>query len=106
MSKPVAAVTSAPSQIGGNDNNTSLDFQFLELPASGNLTVSIENNPNPGGITFNLWHSEAGRDGKVATDLKSGSLILASSVSEGDDYYIGNASNAGGQNFVVVFLAG
>ena len=108
MSEPVASATSAPGPIGGNQNNSSLNFQFLELPASGNLTVNVENNSNAGSISFTLWHVKGGMpDQKVATGLKNGSTNVAvSAVELGANYYIGNPSNAGGQNFVVSFLAG
>lgn len=108
MSQPVASATSAPAAIQGNDNNSSLNFQFLELPASGNLTVNVENNANLGTISFTLWHVKGGLpDEKVKTGLKNGSTNVAvSDVELGANYYIGNPSNAGGQNFVVSFLAG
>lgn len=106
MSEPVASATSAPGPIGGNKNNSSLNFQFLELPASGSLTVNIENNANSGNISFTLWHVKGGLpDQTVATGLKNGSTVSVSSVELGANYYIGNPSNAGGQNFVGSFLA-
>ena len=107
MSQPVASVTSSFAAINGNDNNSSLDFQFLELPASGSLTVNIENNPNAGSISFTLWQDETGKDGSIQTGCKNGTTIpISGNLSAGDSYYIGNPSNAGGQNFVVTFLAG
>jgi len=107
MSEPVASATSAPGPIGGNKNNSSLNFQFLELPASGNLSVSVENNPNVSSISFTLWHVKGGLpDEKVATGLKNGSTFAVSGVELGANYYVGNPSNAGGQNFVAAFLAG
>jgi hypothetical protein len=108
MSQPVASVTSAPAAIQGNNNNSSLNFQFLDLPASGNLTVNVENNTNLSTISFTLWHVKGGLpDEKVKTGLKNGSTIVAvSDVELGANYYIGNPSNAGSQNFVVSFLAG
>lgn len=107
MSQPVAAACSAPGPIEGNNNNSSLNFQFLELPASGNVTVNIENNPNSGSISFTLWHVKGGLpDEKVAQGLKNGSTIsISGNLELGANYYIGNPSNAGGQNFVVAFLA-
>ena len=107
MSQPVASVTSSSAAIDGNDNNSSLDFQFLELPASGNLTVNIGGNPNSGSISFTLWQDETGRDGEVQKGLKNGSTIeISGNLKLGDSYYIGNPSNAGGQTFVVTFTAG
>jgi len=107
MSQPVASVTSSSSAINGNDNNSSLDFQFLELPASGNLTVNIENNPNAGIISFTLWQDESGRDDEVLKGLQNGTTIaISGNLKMGAEYYIGNPSNANGQNFVVTFLAG
>lgn len=107
MSQPVASATSAPGAINGNDNNSSLNFQFLELPASGNLTVNVENNPNSGTISFTLWHEKGGlQDKPVQTGCKNGSTIsISGNVELGANYYIGNPSNAGGQNFAVSFLA-
>lgn len=107
MSQPVASVTSAPGAINGNNNNSSLNFQFLELPASGNVTVNIENNPNSGSISFTLWHVKGGLpDQKVAQGLKNGSTIsISGNLELGANYYIGNPSNAGSQSFVAAFLA-
>jgi hypothetical protein len=108
MSQPVASATSAPGTINGNQNNSSLDFQFLTLPPSGSLTVSIDDNPNAGAITFTLWHEKGGMpDQPVSggTGLRNGSTVQVSGNLEmGANYYIGNPSNAGGQNFVVTFL--
>ncbi|HEX7185916.1 MAG TPA: hypothetical protein VF756_29095 [Thermoanaerobaculia bacterium] len=110
MSQPVASATSAPGPINGNQNNSSLNFQFLELPASGNLTVDVENNANAGSISFTLWHVKGGMpDQPVSggTGLRNGSTVqISGNLEEGANYYIGNPSNAGGQNFVVSFLAG
>jgi hypothetical protein len=104
----VATVTSAPSPINGNENNSSPNFEFLELPPNGNLTVSITSNPNADSITFTLWHQKNNwSDSVVKSNLANGSTnVAASDVTVGDTYYIGNPSNAGGQNFVVSFLAG
>lgn len=107
MSQPVASVTSSFSAIDGNNNNSSLDFQFLQLPASGNVTVNVENNPNSGSISFTLWHVKGGLpDEKVKSGLTNGSTIsISGNLELGANYYIGNPSNAGSQNFVVSFLA-
>lgn len=107
MSQPVASATSASGPINGNDNNSSLNFQFLTLPASGNVTVNIENNPNSGSISFTLWHVKGGLpDQKVQENCKNGSTIsISGNLETGANYYIGDPSNAGGQNFVVAFLA-
>ncbi|MFL6289883.1 MAG: hypothetical protein ACJ759_03215 [Thermoanaerobaculia bacterium] len=107
MSQPVASSASAPSPINGNSNNSSLNFQFLELPASGNVTVNVENNPNSGSITFTLWHVKGGMpDQPVKTLLGNGSTIsISGNLELGANYYIGNPSNAGGQNFVAAFTA-
>jgi len=105
MSQPVASATSAPSAINGNANNSSLNFQFLELPASGNLTVAIENNSSTN-ISCTLWHVKGGWPDKIVqSDLTNGSTLAVSEVELGANYYIGNPSNASGQNFVVAFLA-
>lgn len=107
MSQPVASVTSSFSAINGNNNNSSLDFQFLQLPASGNVTVNVENNPNSGSISFTLWHVKGGLpDEKVKSGLTNGSTIsISGNLELGANYYIGDPSNAGNQNFVVSFLA-
>ncbi|HET9227677.1 MAG TPA: hypothetical protein VFR31_13475 [Thermoanaerobaculia bacterium] len=107
MSQPVASVTSSFSAINGNDNNSSLNFQFLQLPASGNVTVNIENNPNAGSISFTLWHVKGGMpDQKVKSGLTNGSTIsISGNLEMGANYYVGDPSNAGNQNFVATFLA-
>lgn len=107
MSQPVASVTSSFSPINGNNNNSSLNFQFLQLPASGNVTVNVENNPSSGSISFTLWHVKGGMPDKpVKSGLTNGSTIsISGNLETGANYYIGNPSNAGNQNFVVAFLA-
>ncbi|HSG40331.1 MAG TPA: hypothetical protein VLE27_11885 [Thermoanaerobaculia bacterium] len=105
MSQPIASATSAPGPINGNNNNSSLNFQFLELPASGNLSVTIENNPNSGSISCALWHVKGGLPDQKLQTLTNGATVPVSDVELGANYYIGNPSNAGGQNFVVAFLA-
>jgi hypothetical protein len=109
MSQVVASVVSAAGPINGNDHNSSPDFQFLELPASGNLTVQISGNPNASSITFNLWEDVNNRrDNKVnpGAPLSNNSTLPVNDVKMGDEYYIGDPSNAGGQSFTVTFLAG
>jgi hypothetical protein len=107
MSQVVASVTSAAGPINGNENNSSSDFQFLELPASGNLTVTVSGNPNSDSITFNLWRDiSAWPDKEIAGPLANNATMPVSDVQMGDSYYIGNPSNAGGQTFVVTFTAG
>ncbi|HKI02220.1 MAG TPA: hypothetical protein VKK31_09580 [Thermoanaerobaculia bacterium] len=108
MSQVVASVTSAAGPINGNENNSSPDFQFVELPASGNLTVTVSGNPNSNSISFKLWRDISNWPDKEATDevLTNNSTFPVSDVDMGDNYYIGNPSNAGGQTFVVTFTAG
>jgi len=55
------------------------------------------NNANAGSITFTLWHEKSGwPDSAVKSNLGNGSTSVAvSDVSLGDNYYIGNPSNAG-----------
>jgi hypothetical protein len=108
MSQVVASVTSAAGPINGNENNSSPDFQFLELPASGNLTVTVSGNPNASSITFNLWKDINNWPDKEVNQapLGNNSTLPVSDVQMGDEYYIGNPSNAGGQTFVVTFTAG
>lgn len=107
MSYVVASVVSAPAPIDGNDHNSSKDFQFVNLPGGGNLTVQITDNPNADNITFNLWEDiNNRRDQTVETDLHNGSTFPADRVDEDDEYYIGDPANADDQNFTVTFLAG
>ncbi len=108
MSQVVASVTSAAGPIDGNENNSSPDFQFVELPASGNITVTISDNANANSISFYLWQDINNWPDKKATDelLTNNATFPVSDVAVGDNYYIGNPSNAGGQTFVVTFTAG
>ena len=105
MSQVVASVTSAPAPINGNEHNSSPDFQFVNLPG-GSLTVTVSGNPNADSITFNLWRDiSAWPDKEIQGNLRNNATMPASEVSVGDSYYIGDPSNAGGQNFVVTFTA-
>ncbi len=109
MSQVVASVTSAAGPINGNENNSSPDFQFVELPASGNLTITVSDNPNASSISFNLWrdiNNWPDKEVKGGEGLTNNSTLPVSAVEMDDKYYIGNPSNAGGQTFVVTFTAG
>lgn len=107
MSQVVASVTSAAGPINGNQHNSSPDFQFVELPASGNITVTISDNPNADSIKFNLWRDiNNWPDKDIQQGLGNNTTFPVSEVSVGDSYYIGDPSNAGGQTFVVTFTAG
>lgn len=107
MSQVVASVTSAAAPIDGQTHNSSPDFTFLELPASGNLTITVSNNPNANSISFNLWQDKNNwPDNEIATGLMNNSTIPVSDVAMGNEYYIGDPSNADGQTFVVTFSAG
>ena len=110
MSQVVASVVSAAAPINGNEHNSSPDFQFLELPASGNLTVQISGNANASSITFNLWQDVNNWPDKTVNNpdapLRNNSTLPVSEVKMGDEYYVGDPSNAGGQSFTVTFLAG
>lgn len=106
MSQPVASATSAPSPIEGNNHNSSLNFQFLELPASGSLTIQVTDNPDSSTLDFTLWHVKGGLpDQKVKSGLTNGSTVAVSDVELGANYYIGDPHGTS-QNFVVVFMAG
>lgn len=102
----VAAVASAPGPIEGNDHNSSPNFQFVELPASGELTIGVSDNPSTSSITFNLWHEKGGLpDDKIASGLGDGSTINVSDVEMDANYYVGDPSNADNQTFVVTLSA-
>ena len=69
--------------------------------------MNVSDNPNSGSITFYLWQDVNNwPDKKNPKMLENNATLPVSDVQMGDEYYIGNPSNAGGQSFLVTFTAG
>ena len=79
--QPIAAQVSAPGPLSGQKNRSSNNFQFLEVPSSGNITASM-----PGGITCSIMQDVSGTD-PVITTIQNGSSFAASKVKTGNNYY-------------------
>ena len=94
--QPVAAQVSAPKPLSGQDNRSSNNFQFLQVPSSGNITAAM-----PAGITCAIMQDvSGGRDPVVAT-ISNGQGFPASKVSKSDNYYLATPGGTNGQNFEV-----
>lgn len=105
MSRVVASVVSAPTPINGQDHNSSPNFQFVDLPSGGDLSITIGDTSSANSITFTLWHEKNNwPDSEVATDLGNGSTIGVDKVEEDANYYIGDPAGAT-ENFTVTFYA-
>lgn len=97
--QPLAAAVSESQPLPGQDNRSGPNFQFVELPSSGDITVSI-NGSN--GLTCSLMQDVSGRD-PVVTSLTNGSSFAASKVKTSNNYYLASPSGANSQNFAVTF---
>ncbi|HEY0512637.1 MAG TPA: hypothetical protein VGH73_12075 [Thermoanaerobaculia bacterium] len=103
-SQPVAAGVSSSKPLPGQSNRSSQNFQFLAVPGSGNVTVSINSNPNGGQINCKLMQDVTGTDPVIAS-LAQGTSFPAAQVQTGNNYYLSNPANSGGLNFEVTFSA-
>ena len=94
--QPVAAQVSAPKPLAGQDNRSSNNFQFLQVPTSGSITASM-----PSGITCAIMKDISGGRDPVITTVSNGSSFDASKVSKSDNYYLASPSGTNGANFEV-----
>ena len=92
----IAAQVSAPKPLDGENSRSSQNFEFLAVPATGNITVSM-----PAGIDGALRRDVTGSDPLVHT-ISDGYSFAASDVETGDDYYIASPSGAS-LNYIVTF---
>ena len=91
----IAAQVSAPKPLSGQKNRSSNNFQFLEVPSSGNVTVSM-----PGGITCSIMQDVSGGTDPVITTIANSSAFPASKVKKGTNYYYATPGGAS-TNFAV-----
>jgi hypothetical protein len=93
--QPIAAQVSAPAPLSGQKNRSSNNFQFLKVPASGNITASMS-----GGITCSIMQDVSGGTDPVITTITNGSAFPASKVKMSTNYYYATPGGAG-TNFEV-----
>ena len=97
--QPIAAQVSAPKPLSGQKARASENFQFLAVPSSGSITVSM-----PSGISCILSQDiKAGNDKEIAP-ISNGTSFQASKVQTGNNYYF--ASPAGAPTNFAVTLSG
>jgi hypothetical protein len=91
----IAAQVSAPKPLSGQKNRSSNNFQFLGVPAGGNIiTASL-----PDKVTCTIMQDVTGTD-PIITSLENGSSFPASKVQAGKDYYFATP-NGTTTNFAV-----
>lgn len=98
--QPVAAAVSESQPLPGQDNRSGPNFQFVELPSSGDITVSVSGS---NGVTCSLMQDVSGGRDPVVTSLTNGSTFSATKVKTSNNYYLASPSGASGQNFAVTF---
>jgi len=77
----IAAQVSAPKPLSGQKNRSSNNFQFLEVPSSGNITATM-----PSGVSCSIMQDVSGTD-PIITTITNGSTFPASKVQTGKNYY-------------------
>lgn len=100
--QPIAAAVSESQPLPGQDNRSGPNFQFVELPSSGDITVTIT---GANGVTCSLMQDVSGGRDPVVTSLTNGSSFAASKVKTSNNYYLASPSGASGQNFAATFMA-
>jgi hypothetical protein len=90
----IAAQVSAPKPLSGQNNRSSNNFQFLEVPSSGSITASM-----PGGVTCSIMQDVSGTD-PIITTIQNGSSFPASKVKTGNNYYFATPGSTS-TNFAV-----
>ncbi|HTG31449.1 MAG TPA: hypothetical protein VLB76_00860 [Thermoanaerobaculia bacterium] len=94
----IAAQVSAPKPLSGQKNRSSENFKFLQVPASGNITVSM-----PDSTTCSIMQDVSGTD-PVVTTIQNGAAFPSSKVKTGNNYYF--ATPGGTSTNFAVTLSG
>jgi hypothetical protein len=97
---PMAAGVSQATPLEGQKARSGPDFQFLPLPTSGSLLITITGSVT--GIKADLMQDKSGVDKFIQT-LKDGDTIDVTLLSNGGSYYIAKPDKAGGAAFLVTF---
>jgi hypothetical protein len=91
----IAAQVSAPAPLNGQKNRSSPNFQFLEVPSSGSITVSM-----PSSIICLIMQDVSGGADPVIVTLENNFAFPASKVKKDKHYYLATPEEAS-TNFVV-----
>ena len=100
--QPIAAGVSESKPLKGQDNRSGPNFQFVELPKAGDITVSIT---GANGVTCSVMEDVSGGRDPVVTSLSNGTTFAASKVRTGKSYYLASPSGTDNENFSVLFTA-
>jgi hypothetical protein len=103
MSQPVGSVTSAPQPLEGQDHRSSPDFQFINLPESGNLTIQITGGGSSD-VQATLMHEKGGWPDQNVGPVSNTATVSVDKVETGANYYIADPVNAT-QDFDVSFFS-
>ena len=99
---PYGTVVSEPQPQSGQNNRSSVNFNFLSVPSSGTLQPYFyQNNVLVDTINAVLMQDRTFRVDKVITALSPGKTFDASEVNVDDNYYVATPHGAT-ENFVVV----
>lgn len=100
--QPYGATVSSHKPLSGQENRSSGNFKFIDLPKVGDLTVAITGNPNSAAIDCVVMEDVSGRDPLITT-IRNGSKVAVSKLRGDNNYYIATPNGAGSKNFQVSF---
>ena len=98
--QPIAAGVSESKPLKGQDNRSGPNFQFVELPRAGDVTVSIT---GANGVTCAMMEDVSGGRDPVVASLSNGATFAASKVKTGKSYYLASPNGTAGENFSILF---
>lgn len=93
----IAAAVSEESAESDQKNRSGPNFQFLNVPSSGEITSIVTS-----GITATLMHDIGGGNDEVISSVSDNGTFDAGKVETGANYYIASPNGAT-SNFVVYF---
>lgn len=85
----IASQVSAPKPLSGQKARSSNNFQFLEVPGSGAISVSM-----PSGISCILSQDIKNGNDKEIAPISNGTSFLASKVKTNTNYYFATPAGA------------
>ena len=101
--QPVAATVSASKPLHGQENRSSSNFKFINLPKTGSLAVAITGNPTSEAIDCVVMEDVSGGRDPLVASLRNGTSVDSSKFKGDKNYYIATPNGAGDKNFEVSF---
>jgi hypothetical protein len=101
--QPYAAAISSNKPLRGQDNRSGPNFQFVSVPRTGNLTVTVTGE-SAASLECAIMEDVSGGRDPIITTIRNGSTVDASKFKDDKRYYLASPNGTGRTNFEVTFM--